>query len=84
MPAQSVIVNDLVYHKLERSNKKLLDEMFRIMKYNKQFKNMKQFKRWVIAECSKKIPSMLSQVMDKYPNTPAPVKRKYNAKPKVQ
>jgi hypothetical protein len=82
MPAQSVIINDLVYHTLERSNKKKLDEMFRIMKYNKEFKNIKQFKRWVIAECSKSIPSLFDFIKAKYPNTPAPVKRKYNGKNK--
>jgi predicted amidophosphoribosyltransferase len=83
MPSQSVIINDLVYNKLERSNKKVLDEMFRIFKYNKEFKNMKQFKRWLIVECSKKIPAMLPVVQQKYPNTPVPVKRKYNAKTKA-
>lgn len=84
MPAQSVIINDLVYYSLERSNKKLLDEMFRIMKYNKEFKNMKHFKKWVIKECSKTIPILSNYVKSKYPNTPEPVKRrKYNVKPKV-
>ena len=80
MPAQSVIINDLVYHSLERSNKKMLDEMFRIMKYNKEFKNIKQFKRWVITECSKTIPLLGNYIKDKYPNTPTPTKRKLNVK----
>ena len=67
MASEKKIIEDLVYHQIQKANsKRVLDKMFKLMKANGEFKNFGYFQRWIIAECCKTVPILNKYIQDKY------------------
>jgi len=67
MASERKIIDDLIYHHIQKTNsKKLMDNMYRLMKKNGEVKNFHQFQKWIIDECAKSVPFINQYLIKKY------------------